>query len=182
VTQFSPPIHGWRFPNAFRRGPFAYGLCGGMVFAALDRYLFDVAMPETTAPPQSGPLWRELVRRQVDSMPAGMLWQLTRLVRRDDSQLAYEAWYEHRLAATTVAKGPVPLVLIRARRLRDMAQNHQVLAVGADDDEDMLWIYDPNWPGQRCFLCRDWENTILIHSHAGPQRGMFVQDYEPRKP
>lgn len=134
-------------------------------------------MPETTAPPQSGPLWRELVRRQVDSMDAAMLRQLWEWVHLSDSDLAWAAHVEQ----TWVVKHlPAPLVLIRSRGLRDLTKSHQVLAI--DADEDKLYLYDPNCPGQWAWLRWDYDDTTLIHSHAGPQRGMFVQDYEPRKP
>ena len=45
------------------------GLCGGMCFAALDRYFTGREIPKITTPPKDGtPLFEEILRRQIDSL------------------------------------------------------------------------------------------------------------------
>ena len=176
---FDPVDHGWRFVNSFRTGPLAYGLCGGMVYGALDYWRADIAIPLDRTPPRTGSrLWRYLVRRQLDAMPLAMLRRLAYYMRLNDRGLRHithgECWLVRH------AELPAPLVLIRARRLRDVTQNHQVLAVSAD--EDKLYLYDPNYPGQWAWLAWDSDNVTLLHSHDGPQRGMMVQECKAAAP
>src|SRR6188472_4271640 len=54
-------------------GNAASGLCGGMVFVALDRWYAGAALP-TTRPAAGQPLYRQIVQRLIDSwdLPAGV--------------------------------------------------------------------------------------------------------------
>ena len=78
VTGFDPLVHGFRFNNAFpphphiqlptpfgriRIGDAKNGLCGGMVFAALDYFHAKQPVPETKKPPSGDILFDYIVKR-----------------------------------------------------------------------------------------------------------------------
>jgi len=85
---FQPSRDGFEFTNAWPPEPAAVlpapfgkinigsaaaGLCGGMVFAALE-YRHTAILPPAVRPAPGGPLYRSIVRRLVDSwhLPAGV--------------------------------------------------------------------------------------------------------------
>jgi hypothetical protein len=183
-VRFLPSRHGFAFTNAWPAQPAvvlptpfgrievgdaAAGLCGGMVFAALD-YWHGGVLPPDERPAQGEPLFTYVVQRLVDSwhLPAGVL-QYYQWMSLPDGDRGFEAFGRHvvterGLAWRTVAVQwpqiradldhgiPVGLgvVTIASAKPRDLALNHQVLAVNyhrADDIVTML-VYDPN-QGQR---------------------------------
>ena len=176
MTPFDPCLHSWRFANHFTVGPVVYGLCGGMCYAALDYWRAGVPIPTDRQPTPA--LWRYLMRRQLDSMRGPTLATLWRMMRLDETYRLDWARNAYLTAGAMleIDNIPVPLVLVRGHGLRDVTQNHQVLAV--DFDDERLLVYDPNHPGETC--CLSWPGEVLLHSHDGTQRGMFVQDYEAR--
>jgi hypothetical protein len=146
AATFLPSRHGLRFANSWPAGPAlslrtpagqvgignaARGLCGGMVFAALDYWHAGLVPPD----PQPGPgdqLFRFIVRRLIDSwrVPSGVLryygWMLApgtsarRTIRRH--------W--PRVRASIDAGLPVPLgvVTVASPNPLLLGYNHQVLA------------------------------------------------------
>src|SRR4029077_7110090 len=67
-------------------GEVAEGLCGGMCYAAADRFLRgEAAPPERGAPEAASALFREIARRQLDSLhylalvPTRFWWASARL-------------------------------------------------------------------------------------------------------
>jgi len=207
VPNFGVRENGFDFPNWFPPGtpifeiatPFgtipvgdaSYGLCGGMVFAALDFYHCGIGeLPKTPEPA----LRRYFARRLVDSwnLPFGGVryyaWQMRSggLLRKT---IANE-W--PRIRARLQAGVPVALGLVKARghRLRNLSQNHQVLAYGYDFDDAegrvTLRIYDPNYAGDETatlsfHLRHAHTDGAIEHSCEGPTiRGIFLTTY--RKP
>src|SRR6185295_879722 len=83
VPGFLPSRNGFRFANSWPAGPartwhlglvhlgigdVGRGLCGGMAFAARDRFARgESSAPDTTAPTPGSPLFIEIVDRQFDS-------------------------------------------------------------------------------------------------------------------
>src|SRR5262245_23145219 len=81
VPDFLPSRCGFRFANAFPRGPVfrlpvlrlpvgdaSRGLCGGMIYAACDLFHGRAEPPPDDVPPAYGtPLFRHFVRRLFDS-------------------------------------------------------------------------------------------------------------------
>src|SRR3954468_22622996 len=83
VAGFAPSRNGFHFANRWPSGPAlvwqlglvhvgigdaARGLCGGMVFAARDRFERGETPPEDASAPAAGSaLFREIVDRQIDS-------------------------------------------------------------------------------------------------------------------
>lgn len=216
-TAFRPSTHGFRFANCFPSGtpvitvptPFgripignaAGGLCGGMVYAALDAFFSGTPVPQADA---AGPeLIARLGRRLIESwdLPFGVLryydWQRRRLADRTFAGVTVEAgltsltlleWPKLRTALD--AGRPVPLGLVNADSLspRAAAENHQVLAWGYEWDEPSgdltVNVYDPNHP-LRDDLALRWTTAAdpavgLAVRHTNekrPVRGFFVSEY-----
>ncbi len=199
VTSFDPVQHGFAFPNWFERafGPggrwrLAYGLCGGMCFAALDYWRAGVPIPGGREAPQRGALWAYLVRRQIDSLslPWGAVRILWWVLGRDERLMTWSLGRElERLRANLRRGEPTVLILVRKARLTSLTENHQVVATALEEDEQAqvatIRLYDPNFPGE--------EKAIEIHRGASspgealreatgePLRGFYVARYRPRR-
>ncbi len=202
-TGFDPRRHAPPFPNYFPRGtpvvavptPFgrlalgdaAGGLCGGMVFTALDCFLHGVEPPREPTPAAV----RYFARRLLTSwdFPFGVLkyydWQrrsqagLTRLTTGVE-------W--PKVQRSLDAGMPVPLGMVKAASFdpRHLPRNHQVLAHGYTLDADgtvALMVYDPNHPDDA-----DTTLTLPLHDPESPRafahsaegrtvRGLFVTAY-----
>jgi hypothetical protein len=139
------------------------GLCGGMSWAALDRYNAGAATPASHSPPAPDePLFSELVARQADSMKGrALLEQCLRLQVTPDLRPWWWFWAEG-VAQRTLNKEwptlrnsldqgvPTALTLIRASQLETPARHHQVVAIGYETsgpEEILVSLYDPNHPG-----------------------------------
>ena len=169
---FLPSVHGFRFANRWPAGPafelrvryirlgigeVSEGLCGGMCFAAADRYLAHESAPVDQVPPEPGtPLFRKIVRRQLVSfdrwglVPARFWLTLIQLaVGRWTAAAQVAEW--RRICADIDAGRPAMVGLVRSARINPfgLTTNHQVLAYAyeADTDQGALRIYDPNHPG-----------------------------------
>ncbi len=216
LPNFNVRTHGFSFPNSFpvgspvidmatpfgriRIGDAAYGLCGGMVFAAMDYYLHGADELPATA---EQPLFRYFCKRLLDSwnLPFGVLkyydWQ-----RRSGSTKSWagvsrlegltrltimKEW--PRIQGELNAWRPVALGLVKAHgySLKKLNQNHQVLCYGYDfneiTQEVSLSIYDPNYPGDDSarlsfHLLNPDAEQLIQHSCEGPTvRGLFLTNY-----
>jgi hypothetical protein len=186
------------------------GLCGGMVFAALD-YWHAGTTPPATRPEQGQALFRYLVDRLVDSwhLPGGVVQYYQWMVLPDGDRgfdtLGRHVVIERGLAWRTItvqwpqiaadldAGVPVPLglVTVASRNPRDLGHNHQVLAVGYDTDGDTVtvWVYDPN-QGPRDDIHLRFDTgaptrpTVFAHNLDldRPVRGFFRTAYAPATP
>ncbi len=181
LTGFDPLKHGFHFNNAFpphpqiqlatpfgriKIGDAKNGLCGGMVFAALDFFHAGQPTPENKKPPTGDLLFDYIVKRLYDSFnlplgirnyielmhpglpdgetganalgvaPHGRAWQTIR-----------EEWPIIKTLLDAGQPCPLGLVRLKSTDLRQLGQNHQVLAYGYDvvDDQLTLFIYDPNY-------------------------------------
>jgi hypothetical protein len=183
VAAFQPSAHGFAFVNAWpsqpaieEQTPFgrvaignaAAGLCGGMVFAALDYWRAGVAAP-TARPALHEPLYDFIVKRLIDSwhIPSGVVqyYQWMNLPDADLvlSLLGHDVVAEHGLSWRTLAVEwpqvradldngiPVPLGVVTVRSVNpgDLGFNHQVVAYsyvteGGRDGRITLSLYDPN--------------------------------------
>lgn len=172
LPDFRPSVHGFPFVNRWPPGPafeihggyislgigqVADGLCGGMCFAAADRYLRGEEIPtETGVPPAGSALFHEIARRQLDSLdwlvivPVRFWWaaMLVATGRWTPSRQAAE-W--RRLHADIDAGRPAMAGLVRSAGINPLrlTANHQVLGYGyeASAQAGTLRIYDPNHPG-----------------------------------
>jgi hypothetical protein len=171
VPGFLPSRNGFRFANRWPSGPartwqlglvslgigdVERGLCGGMAFAARDRFERGEAAPlDATAPDAGSPLFTEIVNRQFDSF--GRLFQVP--LRFLTAALAPERtrWRETALGAWPAirseidAGAPAMVGLIRRPGVHALARDfgHQVVAYRYDTTplRVAIGVYDPNHPG-----------------------------------
>jgi hypothetical protein len=218
VPGFLASTHGFPFPNSYPPnspvielptpwgmipiGDAQYGLCGGMVYAALDLYFFGITRP--TEPIR--PLYKYFCKRLLESwcFPFGVLkyydWQCrpsaskfvagVRVLSGVSRLMILEEW--PRIRQELDAGLPVPLGLVKPYSFspKVLNKNHQVLAYGYHFEEQSgdveLRVYDPNYPDDDTATLKfninepDQEQAV-IHSCEGPSiRGIFAAEY--RKP
>ena len=222
-TGFVPSRNGLRFRNTFPPGPVLSlrsiglpqvgignargGLCGGMIFAALDYYNAGRPVPPEATPPQAGsPMFRYVVRRLVDSfaLPQGVLQYQRYMARPGGNYRRFGAtrpglswltivhhWPDVRRSLD--AGRPIPLGLVAARGLNPMelGRNHVVLAYDyrMTDDDLTVQVYDPN-TGPADEVCLELlvaaphQSTSITHNiDIGHSiRGFFPVPYRPRNP
>jgi len=200
-TGFRPSTHGFGFPNAWHDLVLGVltsrGRCGGMVFAALDRFGAGVSLtPAERAPAlpeHRAPLARLIWRRQVDSVLTQLgrnLWRFALLTYLPSYAPGGTAGTRQRelplvLAALELGQ-PVPLGLVSGLSVRHLAQNHQVLAYAADVEGGVarIRIYDPNFP-RRDDVVLDvpiagvGPATERVGMRTIPWRGFFAERYTP---
>jgi hypothetical protein len=179
-ARFSPSADGFAFTNSWPAVPAvsipmpfgsigignaASGLCGGMVFAALDYWHAQVS-PPLSQPAPGTPLYQYIVRRLIDSwhIPAGVAeYYLWMNLPDGDSSLAIRgrqvvrqrglsrrtiAGQWPRVRARLDAGKPTPLGLVTVASVNPgrLGRNHQALACGykITGTEVTLQVYDPN--------------------------------------
>ncbi|HEX4612851.1 MAG TPA: hypothetical protein VH092_31960 [Urbifossiella sp.] len=223
-SAFTALEHGFAFPNTFPPGkpvfrvrtPLATipigdaskGLCGGMVFAALDHQRAGRRPP---ADPDTPGLFDYLVRRLWASfhLPGGVL-RIYQWMGRPDAAAGGRGRYPTatvpyltaqrewpKVRAELDAGRPAPLMLIKtaSRNPWDMGHNHQVLATGYTADRAAgtvtLTLYEPNYPPagpadepvELRFRTDDFDGRRVHHSREGESvRGFFLNHYTPRTP
>ena len=205
VTGFVPSRHGFHFANAFpsvpditipiplgrvELGDASNGLCGGMVFCALDYFLAKRPIPAMRTPPTTGELFDTIVRRLLNSfnLPLGIVNYIVMMNPDypDGETRSGGLFTQHGRAWRTIrvewpvikamldAGTPCPLGLVRikSKDLSQLGHNHQVLATGYDVNDDLLslFIYDPNHP--------DRDDVTLSLSLAAPEEPTSIT-YSP---
>jgi hypothetical protein len=222
---FLPSRDGFAFPNAWPsspavqvRTPFgrlgigdsAAGLCGGMVFAALDYWHAGIDPPAAMPGPGS-PLHRYVVRRLIASwhIPGGVAryygWmnlpdgdtRVTaghrdlRTVRGVSWRTVATAWPRIKASLDRGVPAPLGLVTVASPDPVQLRHNHQALAFGYAQAgaEVTLRVYDPN-SGRRDGIGIRFDSssparaTTFAHNlNLGwPVRGFFLAAYSPAPP
>lgn len=196
-----PPLRfriGGPVPVELAIGDAANGLCGGMVFAALDLWFGQVQAPREPDPPLEGTAaFHYLVRRQLDSFALGIgpaRFYLLGAPWRSAASRSAEALHRElpRIRRELAGGRPVALGLVHAVSANpaSLIQDHQVVAyaieAGAAHGSLSLRIYDPNLPGDdtvRLRVSRDPSGVIgLAYSGGPPVVAFFRQGYRPRDP
>ena len=179
MTNFLPSRDGFHFVNAFPQvpqkriktifgeiaiGDASKGLCGGMVFAALDYFNAGLEIPQVSTPPGEGVLFDYIVDRLLVSfdIPAGILNYIELMNPRYPDGLVSgtfglrphgRSWrmirQEWPLIKAKLDAGqlcPIGLVTVKSADLLMLGHNHQVMAYGYDlvGSDLTLRIYDPN--------------------------------------
>ena len=172
IAGFLPSSHGLHFANRYAPGPTVRlgmldprlvgvgdakdGLCGGMSWFVRERFEAGQPIPpDTTAPDNGSPLFRTIVRRQVQSLDwlrgplrfwlaAGM--SPDRLRRRTlDGE-----WPRIRASIDGGRIAMVGLVRHRGWNPFALSSDHTVLAFGYEtagpSGPTTIRLYDPNWP------------------------------------
>jgi hypothetical protein len=191
-------------------GNAAGGLCGGMVFAALD-FWHAQQQPPASRPAPGTPLYRFIVRRLIGSwhIPAGVAkyYQWMNLPDADVSisvlgralvtrrGLAWrtieQQWPQVRARIDSGLPATLGLVTVASGSPADLAHNHQVLAYGYQTDglQVTVNVYDPN-SGPDDGISIKFETagaadgTTFAHniSIRWPVRGFFLTRYSPVPP
>jgi hypothetical protein len=188
-------------------GNAARGLCGGMVFGALD-YWHTGAKPPASLPAPSEPLFRFIVRRLIQSwhIPAGVAryyyWMHLPdgdpvrnagpiVLRRRGLRTRSIAGQWPRIRADLDAGHPAALgiVTVASASPFQLGHNHQVLAYAyrIEGTETTVRVYDPNsGPADDVYIQFDTAKPAsgLTHSiNIGlPVRGFFLNPYSPATP
>ena len=209
-TAFKPSLHGFHFKNEFDVaisfegidfGSIEMKLCGGMAWAALDRFFghVEAPIPPDTQPPEAwSPLFKELFGRQWDCMRGmNLIEKFLEWMCRPNKH----HWHDIRTSVGELTQKeewptikslldsgyPVSMGLVTVREFEDPTRNHMVLATGyqLDDSNGHLTIniYDPYFPNE------DWVTISIIldqkdyelsaqHSRGAPLRGFFHWPYD----
>jgi hypothetical protein len=183
------------------------GLCGGMVFTALDYYYAGRPVPPEAGPPRAGsPTFRYVVRRLFASfaLPRGVL-RYQRYMARPDGNYRLFGATRPGLSLLTIARHwpdvrraldagrPTPLGLVTAHGLNPLGlgRNHVVLAYdyALTDDNLVIRVYDPNTgPHDDVYLALSLaaphRATAITHNiDIGHSiRGFFPVSYRPGNP
>jgi hypothetical protein len=197
-TAFNPIIHGFKFANNFTvqtqiagfNGPTFSGLCGGMVYAALDYYNAGMEIPEQDYMPAEGlPLQSYLYNRQLNSaFPNTDKWVEYGFNPFGSRNREFFNWGiqlgNGRLGElkSKIDRGePVPLGLQACGGdcgcPRSCPGSHQVLAIGyemgryngnlRDNIEDLsIYIYDPNFPNKTMILKANNAGAMYLYNEA----------------
>jgi hypothetical protein len=177
---FEPLSDGFAFTNSWPAAPAvtvstpfgpvgignaANGLCGGMVFAALD-YWIAGHVPPKARPAPGTPLYKFIVRRLIDSwhVPAGVVeyyqWMnlpdgdvtasvlgRTVVVQRGVSWRTIEQqWPLVKASIDAGVPAPIGVVTVKSANVAELGQNHQVGAYSytVAGSEVTVGVYDPN--------------------------------------
>jgi hypothetical protein len=195
-TTFHPTIHGWRLANRFvlgRGAHHAYGLCGGLCFAALDYWGAGLAPPryKTT---EELPRWVRwfLWRRQLASMAPRHLTQLASWALRSDEIIAVKlaTVIVPQICAAIEVGRPTPVMLVRTRGLSAPWNNHQAVVYGYRWSRAGARLtfetYDPNHPSFPVEIVMALRSTTEAHelaqSTGEPLRGLFPLRYRWARP
>ena len=225
TAPFLPSSNGFGFVNSWPSQPAvevqtplgtlslgnaAGGLCGGMVFAALDYWHAELP-PPVERPDEGTPLYRFIVRRLIDSwhVPAGVM-QYVQWMNLPDGDSGFTAFgrkvvVERGLAWRTIRQqwpqiradldrgipAALGLVTVASHDVRKIGLNHQVLASGYSLDGSTVTVdvYDPN-RGAVEGVTMSFDTThptqATTFDHdlgiSEPVRGFFRTAYEPASP
>ena len=226
VPGFTPAVHGLQFTNSWPKvpdvvldlgrlgripiGDASNGLCGGMVYTAMDVFAAGLPpIPDTANPPQGTPLFDYIVSRLFDSfdLPAGVFryydwmttpdqdsWMLFFRRRGVAWDMITQEWPRVRADIDAGRLSALGLVTVRTADPRQLGLNHQVLAYGYDIDDAgvlTLHLYDPNTAqrdGDRVRLSLDLSDPTrtspITHNVniSRPIRGFFRTAYTFRDP
>jgi hypothetical protein len=212
-TNTWPPEPALSLPSPFGTigiGNAANGLCGGMIFAALDYW--NAGRPAPVSRPAGGsPLYQFIVRRLIDSwhLPVGVAryyeWMNlpdanTRVqlrgrrvgtVRGLTQRTIARQWPRVRASLDHGRPAALGVVTMASAWPGELGRNHQVLAYAyqAEGTAVTVRLYDPNaGPDDRVALSFDTApsagRAVIDHniSIAGPVRGFFMTAYSPALP
>ena len=172
VPGFLPSRYGFRFRNQWPSGAArtinlglvtipigdtGRGLCGGMAFAARDRFARGEDAPADLAPPPQGAaLFKEIVDRQFASfgsffsVPIRFWLSSAGSQAGRDRETVRDAWPAIRSGIDKAEPPMVGLVRLAGRNPLALGLGHQVVAYRYDETSTKIeiGIYDPNHPGR----------------------------------
>ena len=209
AASFQPSRHGFAFDNSWPPAPAVFlrtpvgtvgignaarGLCGGMVFAALD-YWHAGRQPPEDRPDPTSPLYRFIVRRLIRSwhIPVGVATYYRWMLPPGDDVARWTVARQWPRVHALLDSGQPPalgIVTVASANPLLLGHNHQVLAYGyrRTGTEVTLAVYDPNsGPDDSVFIRFDTgarQAATFAHnvSIGWPVRGFFLTGYAPARP
>lgn len=184
--------------------PDYYGLCGGMAFSAADHFRAGMVVPTGPEPgrtpdsddPNEKPIRDYLWRRQLESLqPNASVLLSWMMMLHLPIPGAGPIWLRDRTREQFqnlkgfLTHGPWPLCLIGSST--SPFNNHQVLAIGIEDNGDQtgtVYLYDSNGPGREQTIKLDMRGDVVqaVESCPSPERGalrgFFCMHYTPATP
>ncbi len=179
-----------------------YGLCGGMAFTALDYYSLGWKAPDGFSPNRpthtivEGRILRDFIwKRTLDSLWANsftfLKWMLILHFHPDHKRLLSRMNHQElaRLKAHIDQGTPWPIGLIGTTW--SPLNNHQVLAIGYDEDAPggtiNILVYDSNCPLSISKLVLDASEFVSLHESCfnadrGLLQGFFCEAYSLSTP
>jgi hypothetical protein len=199
-----PDEPAFTIPTPLRRvgiGNAARGLCGGMIFGALD-YWHAGAQPPASLPAPGEPLFRFIVLRLIQSwhLPTGVAryycWMNLpdgdpdRGVGRGlQARTMERQWPRIRAQLDAGQPTPIGVVTVAGASPLQLGRNHQVLAYGylLAGTQVTLQVYDPNsGPADDVYIRFDTRAPGRGFTHSVniglPVRGFFLTPYSPARP
>ncbi len=193
TTSFKPSDHGYHFKNgSFHFTVLGFScsvLCGGMSYSALDYFLMDMDIPDTTVtPPEGSPLFNHLYDRQRDAH----MNTIPRFISAWGSNPGTGAKVDpvnnssrgdefYKVMAENQKGVPAVLCLIGTKAFK----GHHVMAIKSQDGPaQQLQLYDSNYPDRDDIYLTPLNYAPLWrHSDGSMWRGYFVDDgYRPQYP
>lgn len=193
-TNFNPPSHGYSFPNRFEfkgisrikkfiKGNFIYGMCGGMVFTALDYYFDQYKLPGYLAV-EDLPLsyTKYLWKRQTESVSISVLLKIILFASLSVSKSMQKTNKDElpKIIERLNDGLPTPIVIIRSSFFQNPTHNHQVLVTGYEDNGSILELelYDPNHPKlDPRLIIKKSPKYLITQTTREPVRGLFLNNY-----
>ena len=210
VAGFLPSRYGFRFQNRWPSNPARViavgpirvpigdtgrGLCGGMAFAARDRFARGEAAPPDDRPPDPGtPLFNEIVDRQFDSfgrlfaVPIRFWLASAGSQAGRDRETVRDAWPAIRADIDAGRPSMVGLVRLAGWNPLALGLGHQVVAYRYAESASgtEIGIYDPNHPGGddvSITVERHADGTIAMRQSTGEALiGLLALPWMERRP
>ena len=207
IARFRPSRYGFRFANSWPSNPArvidlgivripigdtSRGLCGGMAFAARDRFDRGEDAPPDAAPPSTGePLFKEIVDRQFDSFGTLFMVPLRFWLSSVGSQAGRtratvrDAWPAIKAGIDGGQPPMVGLVRLAGWNPLALGLGHQVVAYRYEESAAAatFWIYDPNHPGDedvRVTLATGTDGSYTMTQSTGePLIGLLALPFSP---
>ncbi len=204
-TDFVPERDGFHFANEFvnviAKVP-GYGTietggrCGGMAYAALD-YWFSgrLPIPSDATLPHDGTLMADYIyERQLETylVPSAINF-ITWTLAGDGENFFHKGvtrWTKEgefpKLRAMIDTGKPQVLGLVKVTDMRQMGQDHQVVAYGYEDDGKgnlVAYLWDNRYPEREVRLTTNAKKPHWTLSEGNEDwRGWFVQGFGPKRP
>jgi hypothetical protein len=184
VKGFLPSKNGFHFANLFQPVKYVFrilglrisvgnasnGVCGGMIYTAVDYFLAGKSTPADCDAPSQGSLFEYLCQRLWDSFnipftPLRYYFLMTPILKIEDRairlgkvtlvfhgkgwRMAKREWLKVKDDIDHDRLSPIGIILKTSWNPNDVGHNHQVLVHGyqVENENVVLRLYDPNYPG-----------------------------------
>lgn len=207
IARFRPSRYGFHFTNRWPSHPArtlnlgvvqipigdtGRGLCGGMVFAARDRFERDEDAPLDATPPEAGmALFKEIVDRQFASFGRFFSVPIRFWIAsgggegRRSRETVRDAWPAIRAAIDAGRPSMIGLVRLAGWNPLTLGLGHQVVGFRYAETAERvtIGIYDPNHPGDDTvevgFERSDGGGIRCFQSTEEPLLGLLELPFQP---